>query len=92
MIALTGYPCYCEDCGQKAGEEQYAEKGENHDNETADLCTPFCTDTCCTIHVIHPDAGVTASTKPNNVNGNSIWVSDITPLVKVAIWQPPKIS
>lgn len=92
MIALTGYPCYCEDCDQPSSEEVYTEQSETHGNETTDLCTPFCTDTCCTIHVIRPDIDLVVSIKPSNADRNAIWLSDIPTLVTVAIWQPPKIS
>jgi hypothetical protein len=64
---------------------------DDHEEERADLCTPFCVSTSCAIHAFCTPEFYSVSGLQNLVTANSTYTPTVTPLVILSIWQPPKL-
>lgn len=66
-----------------------------HDSsEETDLCTPFCLDKCCNVHIFcQPVFTVsTIEAQHKSVLQKILYIEEFLALVINSIWQPPRLS
>lgn len=85
-------PCVDNHLNDSASTIELCQKTNDSDSSDIDLCSPFCTCSCCgtsisfELHVFFSAITVTPSVQ--KFYFRTIYVTEIA----IAIWQPPKIS
>lgn len=91
FLLLVGMPCGDkEDCNEKNHTE--LTQKSSHEKHSGEVCSPFCTCTCCASHFIN-----------SNVSTSLDYISFTNPVYKVhevsketsviiPVWQPPKLA
>jgi hypothetical protein len=97
ISALAVMPCSDSDTCEKEGISQIGidhQSNHDHSEDSGDLCTPFCSCTCCgcsgfVIHVPYFDIIGSRLISPRS---STIYQSNFVSTYFYSFWQPPKLS
>ena len=91
FIALAFMPCYEQSSGDDCCKAKTSQQASN-DVPTDEVCSPFCSGSCCTPHLLMKDFHTTlvqvAVVNTIYTKHNDAELSEIA----LPIWQPPKLN
>jgi hypothetical protein len=95
LFFLSCFPCLEDDCREYGKDEVFSYTSNNEETpyKKPEACTPFCIDSCCSIHVIcHAVHDVSLSRVEYQTTTSQYLKDTFSSFRFTSIWQPPKAS
>lgn len=95
LLSLSLKPCVDGVEGIPRAQEAVAtyDKHQDHENNQADECTPFCVCHCCHTHFKAQKIELAEyTTLPDQVQKGILYKSNFITSPSYSIWQPPKVA